>query len=42
MGMLDPQSKPKKGGYRKRMHGIWKQDGMKEVGNSNYVTSGDR
>ena len=25
------QSKPKKRGYRKRMHGIWKQKGMKEV-----------
>ena len=25
------RSKPKKGGYRKRMHGIWKQEGMKEV-----------
>ena len=25
------QSKPKKRGYRKRMHGIWKQEGMKEV-----------
>ena len=25
------RSKPKKRGYRKRMHGIWKQEGMKEV-----------
>ena len=25
------RSKPKKRGYRKRMHGIWKQEGMKGV-----------
>ena len=25
------RSKPKKGGYRKRIHGIWKQEGMTEV-----------
>ena len=25
------QSKPKKRGYKQRMYGIWKQEGMKEV-----------
>ena len=26
------RSKPKKMGFRKRMHEIWKQEGMKETG----------